>query len=260
MTGTREPVMAWQFLRRHFVQFVFGAVLVVAAYFAISIYATYLREQRIAKVLASHGGYSQSYYAGPDWIPQVVRENMPLLDRVRCVYFTSDTKVSEASIEHLKKLTHLDSLELSHTQVTDTDLKLLKGLTNLKLLYFDNTKVTNAGLLHLKGLTNIEELGLGATHVTNTGLMHLKRLPQLRILYLGNTRVTDAGLVHLKGLTNLEELDVSHTQITDAGLEHLIGLTKLYLLNVEGTEVTAEGRAMFRKSLPNCDIEIEPVH
>ena len=226
--------MVWQFLRQHFVQIVIAAALAVAVYIPISIYATYLREQRVANELASRGGYSESYYAGPDWIPQVVRENMPLLDRVRCVYFAADTKVIEVSLAQLKELTDLDSLELNHTQVTDADLKHLRGLTNLKRLYLDNTQLTDAGLLHLKGLTNLEELGLGATRVTDVGLMYLKQLPQLKIIYLGNTRVTDAGLEHLKGLTKLD------------------------LLSVERTEVTAKGRAMFQESLPNCLIEFEP--
>jgi hypothetical protein len=46
-----EPLTVWRFIRRHFVRIVIGAVLVAMAYFAIRIYSTYQRQQRIAEMI-----------------------------------------------------------------------------------------------------------------------------------------------------------------------------------------------------------------
>jgi len=47
-------------------------------------------------------------------------------------------------------------------------------------------------------------------------------------------------------------------RITDAGLEHLKGLSNLKHLDLDDKKVTAEGRAMLRKALPNCEIYPDP--
>ncbi len=81
----RKPVMAWQFMRRHFVRIVIAAVLAAAAYVAVSDYATYLRERRIAWEIELHGGGVRLQYAGPDGIPQSVQDRLPYLDRIHRV-------------------------------------------------------------------------------------------------------------------------------------------------------------------------------
>ena len=153
-----EHLTVWRFIRRHFVRIVIGAVLAAAVYGALLVWVPYQREQRIAKEFEALGGRVKFQYAGPDWIPQSMRDRTMLFSRV-------------------------------------TDLHLF------------------------------------------------------------NTQVTDAGLEHLKELTNLEWLDLNYTQVTDAGLEQVIGLTNLEEIFLRNTQVTAEGRAMLRKALPNCEID-----
>ena len=51
----RESTNVWQFLRRHFVRIVIGAVLAVAIDGMLTVWVPYLREQRIAKAIESHG-------------------------------------------------------------------------------------------------------------------------------------------------------------------------------------------------------------
>ena len=106
-------------------------------------------------------------------------------------------------------------------EVTDADLIHLKGLTNLYALYLTHTEVTDTGLEHLKGMTSLGNLGLSETQVTDAGLERLKGLTNFYALHLTDTEVTDAGLEHLKGLTKLERLDLSGTQVTDAGVNEL---------------------------------------
>ena len=97
-------------LRRHFVRIVIGAVLAVAAYSVVSVYATYQREHRIAKEIRqreqrianeiqSLGGRVEFRYAAPDWI---------------CSVYLDGTQVTDADLED-RKSTRLNS---SHFQVS----------------------------------------------------------------------------------------------------------------------------------------------
>jgi len=191
-----EPLTVWRFIRRHFVRIGIGAVLVVAVYGVISIYATFQREQRIAKEIRVHGGKVEFQYRGPNWIPQSMRDRTILFSRVTFLDLRN-TQITDAGLGHLKELTSLVFLELTNSQFNDAKLKHLKGLTNLTILLLDSTQVTDAGLKHLKGLTN------------------------LVFLDLVDTQVTDAGLEHLKGLTKLEELKLHGTRTTEEGVEML---------------------------------------
>ncbi len=192
-----EPVMVSKFLRRHFVRIVIGAALVLAACFAVSACATYLRQWRFVHLIKSDGGIVSFVYCGPAWIPQPVRDRMPFLVRMDYVAINNtqftNTQFTDADLEHLKGLTSLTSLSIAHTQVTDAGLVHLKGLTKLKYLYLFETQVTDSGLKHLKGLTNLEFINLGNTHVTDAGLKHLKVLSNLNYVALYDTQVTVEG-------------------------------------------------------------------
>lgn len=54
--------------------------------------------------------------------------------------------------------------------IADTDLVHLKGLTNLQYLDLTHTQVTDAGLGHLKELANLKGLRLWHTEVSDAGL------------------------------------------------------------------------------------------
>ncbi len=123
----------------------------------------------------------------------------------------------EASYSHNRQ----DDVFHLIVQTTDTGLVHLKGLTKLNGLDLSHTPITDAGLVHLKGLTNLNKLYLHLTPITDAGLVHLKRLTKLQSLDLSYTRITDAGLEHLKGLTNLEQLNLRDTQVTDEGVKKL---------------------------------------
>src|SRR5260221_14299778 len=151
----RGPVITWRFIRRYFVRIVIGSVLAVAAYSAVSVYATYQREQRIAKRIEDTGGSIEFRYDGPDWIPQSARERLPFLARIRTVMVTD---FPAELFSELGSLIRLEALHFYDQQITDAELAHLKGLKNLKSLYFMRIQITDAGLEHLNGLTNLEDL------------------------------------------------------------------------------------------------------
>ena len=143
--------------------------------------------------------------------------------------FKGDTKadlleqvtLTDAGLVHLKQLTSLQKLELSHTEITDVGLARLRGLTGLQSLWVHHIQISDAGLVHLKRLTSLQELNLSYTQVTDAGLGHLEGLKDLQYLWLEHIQITDAGLVHLEGLTNLFVLLLTDTQVTDAGVKRL---------------------------------------
>ncbi len=74
---------------------------------------------------------------GGDFFAEVVIVSLP-------------SSVTDASLKHLRVLTHLPVLNLVGTQVTDSDLEQLKGLTQLRALHLTGTKVTDAGVAKLQ--------------------------------------------------------------------------------------------------------------
>ena len=146
----------------------------------------------------------------------------------------------------------LTGVFLTNSKISDAGLEHLKGLTQLQGLFLDNTKVSDAGLEHLKGLTQLQVLCLNGTKVSDAGLEHLTGLTQLQDLYLGDTKVNDAGLQYLKGLTQLQSLSLANTKVSDAGLQYLKGLTQLKHLDLGGTKVSDAGVKKLQQALPNC--------
>jgi Leucine-rich repeat (LRR) protein len=130
--------------------------------------------------------------------------------------------VTDAVLVHLERLPSLSAINLNGcNKITDGGLEHLKGLTKLQELYLTHTQITDAGLADLQELTKLETLWLDNTQVTDVGLVHLKRFTKLESLSLDNTQITDAGLIHLKGLTSLLGLGLRDTQVTDAAVAEL---------------------------------------
>jgi len=107
------------------------------------------------------------------------------------------------------------------SQVTDAGLEHLQGLRHLESVNLSKTRITGAGLVFLNKLTNLKRLDLSHTHVTDAGLRYLQGLTNLTELDLHGTQVTDAGLPYLKMLANLKDLDLYGTQVSFDGVKRL---------------------------------------
>jgi hypothetical protein len=110
-------------------------------------------------------------------------------------------------------------VNLSGRAVSDAGLEHLEGLTHVEVLWLHLTNVNDAGLQHLKALTRLQELWLDVTRVSDPGMEQLKGLIQLRVLSLAGTNVSDAGLEPLKRLTKLRALVLAHTKVSDRGVK-----------------------------------------
>ena len=127
----------------------------------------------------------------------------------------SGSRVTDAGLEHLRRMVGLEVLELRRAPLTDDGLKHAAGLKNMRRLDLAKTTIGNDGLAHIKGMANLEELNLAQTKVNDGGLKHLSGLTNLVILNLSRTRVTDAGLKHLEGLPDLRIIYADDTPIID---------------------------------------------
>ena len=117
---------------------------------------------------------------GPPWLCRLLGSD--LLMNVTEAGFDVSAAVSNADMEHLEGLPHLQRVDLGGTNVSDAQLEHLQGLSQLRLLLLGRTKVGDAGLEHLKGLTQLRSLWLIDTKVSDAGVKDLqKALPNLSI-------------------------------------------------------------------------------
>jgi hypothetical protein len=151
---------------------------------------------------------------GPDWLRNLLGENF--FSEVVGVSFHVGTKVTDAGLVSLKRLTQLQTLDVFDGDVTDDGLKHLTGLSHLQTLNLSRTQVTDAGLKDLKALTQLQTLDLSDTQVTNAGLEDIKGLSQLQTLYLEGTKVSDVGVGDLQRV-----LPSCRIIVTNVGVEDL---------------------------------------
>jgi Leucine-rich repeat (LRR) protein len=150
-------------------------------------------------------------------------------------------------------------VDLHDKSVTDETLEQLKLLTDLQTLNLKRARITGAGLKHIEGLKNLVELDLTRTVVRDEGIAHLKGLTKLRTLRLDCCGIRDAGLAHLKGLTSLETLDLFDNEVEGPGLVHLQDLQKLRLLEIGDNIVREPDRATadLKKKLPKLTVKFQ---
>jgi hypothetical protein len=75
--------------------------------------------------------------------------------------------VTDQTLELLRKMDHLQELDLNNTQVTDAGLKVLKDLPALRSLRLKNTKITDPGFREsLAGKGSLMQLDLSGTAVS----------------------------------------------------------------------------------------------
>ena len=196
------------------------------------------------------------------------------------------TKLSDASLEHLKSLRNLERFSCEGDfwdgcNITDEGLKSLGGLNQLKHLHIVSNKITDGGLSYLKDLTELETLGLHNSQITGAGFSQLKGMTKLQGIDLNGSKLSDDGLKHLAAIENLYILGLDNTRISgvgcdclanltqlfsvslmsnpisDAGIEDLKKLTNLRSLNLISTQLTPNDIMELKAALPNCRIKSE---
>ncbi len=145
------------------------------------------------------------------------------------------------SMNSLKFINNLHTLNIFSDTINDNDLKFFKNITHLDLKI--NNNITDEGLYHLQ---NIKTLVLeDNTQITDKGLKYLKNIKKLSLDL--NTNINGIGFVHLKNikflklwelftenkylknLYGIEELYLSRENLTNSSLRYLTGIKILSL-------------------------------
>lgn len=88
-------------------------------------------------------------------------------------------------------------VDLHKSRATEADMEQLKKLAHLDRLYLPPA-ADDAWLLHLQGLNELTKLDLQYTQITDAGLASLQSLPKLVQLYVNGSQVTAAGIEQLQ--------------------------------------------------------------
>ncbi|MHC4655951.1 MAG: leucine-rich repeat domain-containing protein [Planctomycetota bacterium] len=142
------------------------------------------------------------------------------------------SKLTNANIVPLAKLTNLERLYLENNQITD--MTPLAGLKKLSRLQIRRNQI--ADLSPLAALSNMESLWLGENEIID--IAPLAALTKLGGLSLSNNKIRDIS--PLAGLRNLGFLDISNNRLTDISqLTDLDKLAGLYLNNNQITDISS---------------------
>lgn len=129
-------------------------------------------------------------------------------------------------IPGMNRLVKVKSLNLEHCPITDADLEPLPSLLHLERLYLASTAITDKALESIDSLSNLQRLSLWKTSVTDRGMRHIAKLGNLRLLDIQETGVTVVSLAELKTLPNLSVLRHSLT-LKDADMQTIGEFPKL---------------------------------
>ncbi len=151
---------------------------------------------------------------------------------VRELHLVDAERVTDRGRAHLKKLTHLEWLNLDAVTLGDSWLSSLQGADSLGGLQISRARQS----------------------LTRAGLQSLQNLKQLQYLAIEETAVDDHGAIAIGELKNLRSLRLCSTNLTDSGLKQLEKLTNLQSLHITDSFVTATGVARLQQALPECRI------
>ena len=168
------------------------------------------------------------------------------------------TRISNASLEFIKKMKSLESLEVPFCSVTGEGFKGFGG-TGIKNLNVGETPFGIEGFVNIKGMKSLEVLNVFRAGLVEHKLANVFRtFPKLKYLNAGGNSITNAGMeVFFEGHRTLEELHLMYNSgISDQGLAALIGVKTLKVLEVANTGCTTNGAMALKQKLPECTIRV----
>jgi hypothetical protein len=92
---------------------------------------------------------------------------------------------------------HVVKVDLHQSRATEADLELLKKLPHLDRLYLPPA-ANDVWLAHLQGLNELTKLDVQYSQVSDAGLVQLQSLPKLVQLYTNGSQITAAGIEQLQ--------------------------------------------------------------
>jgi Leucine-rich repeat (LRR) protein len=112
----------------------------------------------------------------------------------------SDNPISDAALDFIDELQHLETLCLEDTRVEGQCFESLARLPALKYLTLVNAPVTDRWLKKLAASKSIEMLFLAGSEITDASIPILAEMKSLNSVSLGRTKVTQQGRERLTTL------------------------------------------------------------
>lgn len=171
-----------------------------------------------------------------------------------------DTRVTPASLDHVKELKHLTSLNLKYcTWGAEESLQPLLQLSELRELLLRHTQIGDPALATLAQIKTLRVVDISDNHpVSVQGIAELTKLPVLEGLGLGsmNEMVFPEALTVIAKCKSLRDLDISANSITDEQLSVLKAFPALTSLNCHNNPITDQGMVFIKplKGLIALDI------
>ena len=127
---------------------------------------------------------------------------------------------------HLSGLKRLPILDIGKSKMTDASLEAIRKLTNLEQLRIGGEGFSDRGLQKLRGLTRLKylSLGEGSHSISDAGLSFLRNMKELELLDLRGWRVSDDGIATLRELSNLKTIYIGLSKDEGERRKRLQGL------------------------------------
>ena len=107
---------------------------------------------------------------------------------LQALILPSQNKIDDRAMPAIVRFKGLQRLHLGGSKVTDASVLHLKSLTQLKYLSLQQCPITDAAIETLKSLRQLETINLWSTYITKNGADRLQlELPQCRVKWLAAT-------------------------------------------------------------------------
>ncbi len=137
--------------------------------------------------------------------------------------------ITEKGLKPLTSMENLIQLRI-RTRLTDAAIPFIIKMTRLQFLNLPQADFTDDGIETLSSHLNIQLLRIGGKRLSNKSLKSIANMPSLSFLHLIGVPVDDQGLPALYALHQLQSLYLDDTGVTDEGLLKLLGkLPRLHL-------------------------------
>jgi hypothetical protein len=121
----------------------------------------------------------------------------PLTSMQNLIQLRLRTRLTDAAIPFIMKMTQLQFLNLPQADFTDDGIQILSSHSEIQLLRIGGKRLSNKSLESIATMQSLSFLHLIGVPVDDQGLPALYAMEQLQSLYLDETDVTDEGLVKL---------------------------------------------------------------
>jgi internalin A len=92
----------------------------------------------------------------PQWLVNLI--GVDFFGHVTLVHIDGSSTATNATMEHVGRLTRLEWLNLLKSSIGDAGLNHVMGLTKLKQVNLNSTGVSDSGLVNLEGLSSLSSL------------------------------------------------------------------------------------------------------